>query len=543
MMFHKKRLIWLFLAIFTPLAYAGQRPKVTVIFVVDQMAYRYIPKIGPYFKHGFKTLLNQGVSYTNAYHPHGMPATATGHAALNTGAFAKDHGIIGNRWVDAKGNKIVSDFDTPEAAAVFAPNGFYQFGASSKQLMVDGLSDQFVLASEPQTPRKAVSVSLKSRAATATAGKAGKAIWFDPKTGNFTSSLAYFNTIPCWLDAFNKKNNPSLQEKITWKSAYPLSDNAYKFSYTNFIHKPQLVGSTITVSPPDPKNMELFSKTPQANELVLNLAKQVFNQYTQKEEPSELLLWVCLSSLDKLGHDYGSNSLENIDMMYHLDKQIGDFMNYVLSHVPSKSDALFALSADHGVSPVIELVQKEGYSAARRIKTPPIKKAMNTLIEEKYGIKNVVMRVKSPNFYMSEEFMTMNNPKLQNNILQDLKKYLRSHVGIKNVWTYQELAKSTFTKNQKENFFKEQLYPTRSGQLIMQTYPYNMVTKWDSGADHRTPYNYDIHVPLVIYQPGVREKKVVNENVWTLQFANTLADILEVPRPSASIQEKLPGIE
>src|SRR5437667_251810 len=69
-------------------------PKLTIIIVIDQFAYDYFYKLSPYFKHGLKYLIENAVVYTNAYHPHGYPATAAGHAALNTGAYAKDHGFI-----------------------------------------------------------------------------------------------------------------------------------------------------------------------------------------------------------------------------------------------------------------------------------------------------------------------------------------------------------------------------------------------------------------------------------------------------------------
>lgn len=542
---NKKMSFFIFLALFGPCfdAISQIKPKITVIFIVDQMAYSYIPKLRSNFKYGFKTLLDNGIVYTNAYHPHGMPATGTGHTALNTGAFAKDHGIIANRWVDAEGKKVYCDSDTPENAAVFSPDGFYDEGSSAKHIMVDGLSDQFALASQPLTPRQAISVSLKSRAAIATASKAGKAIWFDDKSGNFTSSLAYFQKLPDWLNKFNAEKNPALQPSITWESAYPLTSEAYNFADINFIKKPRLVGTTIQLQPASEENFGLFDKTPQANQLVLDLAQQAFDESQKANPNNELLLWVCLSSLDKLGHEYGSNSLETIDMIYHLDKQIEDFMNYIKSNVASEQDVLFAWSADHGVSPTIELLQEKGYTAARRIHTKNFRIGINKLIKEKYGIDGVVMRIKAPNFYFYQKKINAQPAKDRKNIMHDIKDYLLAQPGIKKVWTYDELANSTFTKNQKENFLKQQLFPGRSGQIIIQTYPYSMVTKWDAGTDHRTPYNYDIHVPLVIYQPGVREKKVINTNVWTLQFASTLADILKVGRPSASIQEALPGAE
>ena len=86
-------------------------PRLTIIFVIDQFAYHYFPKLEKHLKGGIKYLLDNGINYTNAYFPHAMPATATGHAALNTGTFAKDHGFIGNSWFDNEGNRIACDDD------------------------------------------------------------------------------------------------------------------------------------------------------------------------------------------------------------------------------------------------------------------------------------------------------------------------------------------------------------------------------------------------------------------------------------------------
>ncbi len=154
-------------------------PKLTVIMVIDQFAYPLYAKTIPHLQYGLKTLLDKGIVYENTYLPHGMPATGTGHTGLNVGTYAKDHGIIANGWVTPSGERVACDDDTAEHAAVFAPNGLYDYGKSARNIMVNGISDQFMLASQPNNPRLAFGVSLKSRAAICTAGQLGKAIWFD----------------------------------------------------------------------------------------------------------------------------------------------------------------------------------------------------------------------------------------------------------------------------------------------------------------------------------------------------------------------------
>ena len=63
-----------------------------------------------------------------------------------------------------------------------------------------------------------------------------------------------------------------------------------------------------------------------------------------------MLLWILPSSLDKLGHDYGSNSIETVDMLYHLDRQIKKFMDFV-NDKTRKRNILWVVTSDHGIAP------------------------------------------------------------------------------------------------------------------------------------------------------------------------------------------------
>jgi len=93
-----------------------------------------------------------------------------------------------------------------------------------------------------------------------------------------------------------------------------------------------------------------------------------------------------------------------------------------------------------------------------------------------------------------------------------------------------------------ENFYKQQLYAGRTGDLICLTQPYCLLTSYPRGTSHSSPYDYDSHVPLVLYQKGRFEKKKINSKVWIPQLPVTLAHILNCERPSASTYKLLPGI-
>src|SRR6266478_7571633 len=194
------------------IAYNTKPPRLAVILIIDQFAYRYITKLYPHLKHGLRYLLDNGVVYTNAHMPHGQPGTSTGHAGLNTGTCANYHGFTSNSWYE-NGKKVLCDDDSSPETFVLSPHGnTYDYGKSSQRLKVDGLSDQCVLQTEPSSHFAVYSISGKSRSAIPTASKLGKALWLDPATSLFTSSKAYFDTLPEWLQQFNKNNNINTQQ-------------------------------------------------------------------------------------------------------------------------------------------------------------------------------------------------------------------------------------------------------------------------------------------------------------------------------------------
>lgn len=543
---HKLSIAMLFFGIFTIHAQEIIPPKLTVIMVIDQFGYHYISKLYPHLQYGLKTLLDKGIVYENTYLPHGMPATGTGHTGFNTGTYAKDHGIIANGWINPAGEKIACDDDTAERAAVFGPNGMYDYGKSARNIMVNGISDQFVLASQPNNPHLAFGVSYKSRAAICTAGQLGKAFWFDNKSGLCTSSKAYYDKLPQWLVEFSTKHRPYVTN-CAWQLMYPETSEAYNFynirNYT-YANRPFSSINTLTcVNPNDTidKKRDCFSTSPHANKLIFDLAFSCIDTHATENPNNNMLIWVCASSLDKLGHTYGTDAIETLDMIYQLDKQIQDFMEQITAKF-NKKDVLFALTADHGSGPIVEMMHDRGLDGARRIISSELKELLNQKIKASYNIDNCVLKIMQPHIHLNLPIFTALEPIMQKKIIKDLKRTLLQQSGIKQVWTYDELHNSSFNQNDLENYFKQQLFKGRSGQLIVQTYPYVIITNYPTGLNHKTPYEYDTHIPLVLYQPGQFEGKKIYQKVWGLQLANTLAQILRVQKPSASTFDALPGI-
>lgn len=180
---------------------AGQKPKLVVGIVVDQMRwdflYRYESKYG---NGGFKRLLNEGYNLNNVMIDYVPTVTALGHTSIYTGSVPSIHGIAGNDWTDRETGKNV--YCTTDTSVKGISSSSEKVGAHSPhQLWSTTITDQLGISTNFRS--KVVGVSLKDRASILPAGhNPTGAFWFDEGTGNFVTSSYYMNRT--WTSNYNQ---------------------------------------------------------------------------------------------------------------------------------------------------------------------------------------------------------------------------------------------------------------------------------------------------------------------------------------------------
>lgn len=522
-------------------------PQLTVIFVLDQFSYAYIPKLGNHFRHGLKELLNKGINYTQAYHAHGIPETTPGHHALSTGCMPKIHGAVLNQWIREDYKKREYESDEKPNTEEFLGNDTLGKGKSYANSRVDGLSDQFIRGAQGTTPRASYALAIKDHPAISCANHLGKAIWFDPDNGGFCSSRSYFKELPSWIKSFNDTINYKAMKHVVWEPCYRLESACY-----NYPNVRNFTGSTYNYSLIDKRELpiehgkkrafDFYMKAPQSSADLLDLTFACIENELETDDRTQMLMWVCLSNLDLCGHFVGPDRLEMIDMLYHIDQQIGDFMSKI-RRVLGKSNCLFAVTGDHGICPIPELTASLGVKLGKRLMAQDIMKELNKIVAEEFKLDDVVKAFEPTYFVLNKELLKQQPKETRIEIVRRLKKHLLSMEGIKKVWTVKELQKLPFEPNDLEQFYKNQIYKGRTGDLICMPEPYCLITNYPSGTSHLSPYEYDTHVPLAVYWPGNYEKTIINERVWVAQLPVLLADILHIQKPSASAYKPLPTVQ
>lgn len=508
-------------------------PKITVVLIADQFAHFYLPKLQKYFKHGLKQLLEEGVVYDNVFHPHGTPETTTGHHTLSTGCYPKDHGGVTNQWLDRNGKKVRYEADNnPQAELLPAPPTF--IGKSSHNTPVDTLCDQFVSYTTIPTPTKAYVISLKDYAAIATAGRLGKPCWFDEQRGIFVTSKKYFDHTPSWITDFNK----TLEKKYfntPWRLCYDQDNACYNFpfikNYDFAAYKESFINKTYKTAQTGKSPYYFIMRSPVSNQMIFDLAKKCIEKKVHTDKNDRMLLWLSLSQLDLLTHLFGPDSLETTDTIYHLDKQIGDFMHYLHKRF-GKENCLIAFTSDHGVAPIPELQKLKGYPNARRIMAQTLIDDSNKHLQKIYG-NNTYVKAFEPNSFILDDTTFQNiAPEKAREIKHELCSFLRSYPGIKNAWTYEELQQKNTHHDCPTKFHKMQCYQGRIGDIICLTHPHCQITAYPTGTSHCTPYNYDTHVPLILHHPQKLTHKIIHKRILTPQIPVALAHLLHI-NPSA----------
>jgi len=105
-----------------------------------------------------------------------------------------------------------------------------------------------------------------------------------------------------------------------------------------------------------------------------------------------------------------------------------------------------------------------------------------------------------------------------------------------------ELEQAIFKPSDLEYFYKNQLHHDRRIDIMCMPETYCLITNYPTGCSHCTPYDYDTHVPLVFYLKKQLEHKTIKQKVWSPQIPVTLAELLNISKPSATPFNSLPGI-
>jgi predicted AlkP superfamily pyrophosphatase or phosphodiesterase len=524
--------------------------KLAVLLVFDQLRGDYPERWQAQFgEGGFKRLQNEGAWYTDCHYPYAGTYTGPGHASLLTGCAPNIHGIINNEWYDRKAGESASCVQQarykivpPKPASTETPTPKSTTPTVAKAgapdlLLSDTVADQLKAAKKG----KVFGLSLKDRSAILPTGKKPDgAYWFD---GRFVTSTYYADTVHPWVAEFNKAKSVDRFFGKNWERFKPDLDYDKLAGPDEQAGESKGIGQGVKFPHPTDGGKKVLGKeyyeslanSPFGNDILLDLAKVCIDQEKLGQSDTTDLLTLSFSSNDIIGHAWGPDSHEVLDMTLRTDALIEELLKYLDAKI-GKGNYCVVLTADHGICPLPEVSVKRGVEAKRispvklllgaerhlRAKFVPEEKhevlpAPRLVVEKedpmsKEGKDGEPTLKKDPtrwieaisgsHLYLNHKLIRAKGQEVEA-VAETLARYLETQEGVQKVYTAKELA----SKNDNDDPLREQVrlstYPGRSGDLFMVLKPYHLPIS-GTGTTHGSPHSYDTHVPLMVFGPGIR---------------------------------------
>jgi hypothetical protein len=252
------------------------------------------------------------------------------------------------------------------------------------------------------------------------------------------------------------------------------------------------------------------TNTPYGNELLLAFARQALTaeRLGQGEVPDLLLL--SFSSNDLIGHTWGPDSQEVLDVTLRSDLIVKDLLEALDAQV-GRGQYLLVLSADHGVGPLPELARAQGKDAGRVSPEVLTTKASEFLNETFTPAGKKLFWIEAA----AGPWVYLNRAAIKAQGLEPapveaaLARWFARQPGIQGAYTRTQLSAATPKDDPLGEMVRLSFDAERSGDVYVVQKPYYLITpplspKMYLRASHGTPHPYDTHVPLLVYGPGVR---------------------------------------
>ena len=515
-------------------ASTAARPKLVVVIMVDQFRYDFLERFADLFGNdGFKRLMS-GANFTNANYDYVPTVTAAGHAAVHTGSVPAMNGVNANTIVDPKTGRSVAFVADPTTHVVTSEGvNMQSVSASPRNMLGTTIGDQLRLSNNFQS--KVIAMSQKDRAAVLPGGhKPNGAFWFNAATGSFITSDYYFKELPAWVKTFNTTVRPDKYFNAKWERALPAE--AYRRAQPSHIAEQQrLLGEDFPYTinggqdKPGPRFYAQFEYTPFVADYLENFAEAAITGEALGADEYTDLLAVSFSSPDLVGHTYGPDSQEIVDLYVRLDRTIAALLKFIDRRV-GMSNTLIAVTGDHGVAPIPRLMESRGY-AGEIISGKGIEQAVNLALRARFGGENWIVAFANDQLFLNHELMAQlkAEPSEVERVAADAALAVK---GVAYAFTRTQLVEGRVPAGDLGRRVTNGFFRQRAGDVWLVARPFQYFSEGTGlGTTHGSPYHYDTHVPVIFYGAGVRPGRY-NRECTPSDIAPTLAAMLGVEPPS-----------
>lgn len=497
-------------------------PRLVVVIVVDQLRPDYLTRFADLYEGGFQTLLDNGANFTNSAYRHASTYTAAGHASVSTGLHPAAHGVIANSWYDSARGAVVNCIADDKYAAV----GGRGRRASPRPLLADTLGD---LLKRKHGGSKVYAFSSKDRSALLLAGRgADGAFWYSDPCGCFVTSSYYENGLPEWLAAFNAAKPAAAYAGKRWERL--LADRSLYEKRAREDDFPTEADGQATTFPhalPEEDVEAQVQQTPFADELTLQAALAALDSGELGADGEPDLLAIGFSATDRIGHRYGPYSQEAMDHNLRLDRLLADLLA-AIDRRAGLDKTVVALTADHGVLPLVEELQRRG-AAARRVDPGAFWQRARDALKQRFpDAPDLVAEASGNRLYW--RLAAFRNGAVERAVAEKfLTEQLRRDPLVADVHTASDLAGASADAPETLRLFANAYFERRSPHVFVHFKEF-VYAGGAHGTGHGSAHAYDREVPVLLYGAGIRQG-TFERPAGPEDIAPTLARLLRLEMP------------
>jgi hypothetical protein len=496
---------------------AALPPRLIVFITVDQLRDDMLDRYRSDLHAGYARLLS-GAHFVNAFQDHAITETAPGHASTMSGRFPRSTGITSN-------TAGVYDPDYPLIDG--APR---EAGASPERFHGTTLYD-WLKAKDPRT--RVLSASKKDRAAILPIGRSKSNVFWFSSNGNFTASTYYRDTLPTWVREFNARHLGQRYAGRAWTlsrdpSTYSEPDSVpFENFGRDFMFPHPLPGDSAVVT-------RVLPATPYMDSLTALFALDGVQHLGLGTGPQTDLLAVSFSATDYVQHTYGPDSREAHENEMRLDQTLGWFIDS-LYKLRDSSTILFALTGDHGSSPIPELARARGEAKENeglRVDLRPLVSQFRSQLQAA-GVDSAAFEYDGETVTLDRASLT-GKPLKADSILNAFAAAARQVPGVYRVEWMKNLRRADPATDPFARRWTHQLPESSPVDLVIILTRYSIFGTIP--ATHGSPWDQDAHVPVIFYGPWVVPGRYT-QFARVVDMAPTLAQIA-----GARPLEKLDGV-
>ena len=507
-------------------------PRLVVNIVVGSMRAEDMVRYADNFQSGgFRRLLDGGVVCDDAYYDYANTSTPAGLATFATGANPTLHGVIGARWWSHVDSSIVSLIADSKSHPVPFSTG--AISCSPHRLTAPTLGDMMLYADGRS---KQITVAVDPLSAITLNGKSGVAYWVEKNKTYWTTSAAYLNSLPAWVERYNSEGGNALYSLGRWE---PIGD-VMRYHNSEVAVVEGIKGRTTKlITDVDLKHGETLYEqmcyTPSGNTMLLKFAAQAIAQEGLGSDEVPDVLNISLDPARYIVENYGPESIEYEDMLYRLDADIADFLVYLYAQVDNHDDVVVVLTSAHGTAPSYNPV---GGEERERFNHRQMEVIVNAFLGARYGSDTYVLGFANNAIYLNHAVLHAKHLDIAT-IREEVAVFLLQLRGVATAISATSLRNIGYGEG-RQYLMQQSFHATRSGDVVIDFMPGWMVESRDYRSTSHAGYNYDRRVPLIIYGAALAPQHV-GRGVSIVEVAPTISYIMGITQPWAS--EARPMIE